>query len=134
MKRYPAVLLLLLLIAAVPCQAQFLKKLEQDLMGGQAQGQQGAVPAQQAQAMLVGNVNLPPGQYLMTNVQSGQAFYVVVQNGQMLLTGQPVAPQTVAPGQGLMQQQPQGGLGGIIDNGIGNFLKNEVAPQQAPGQ
>jgi hypothetical protein len=117
MKRSIALLLLALGFIATPCQAQFFKKLEQDLMGGQNPGQT------QVQAQLVGNVNLPPGQYMMTNVQTGQGFYVVVQNGQMFLSGQQGIPQTIAPGQGAIQQQGTGG-------GFGNFLKNELAPQQ----
>ena len=124
------------ILAASPCQAQFLKQIEQGLLGGQGQGQQqgamfghqpGAMYGQQSGANLVGNVNLPPAQYMMTNVQTGQAFYVVVQNGQMFLTGQPGAGQTMAPG-GMMQGQ-QGGLGGL-----GSFLKNELAPQQGQQQ
>ena len=130
--------------AASPCHGQLFKQLEQGLLGGQGQGQQqgfmpgqqnGGMFGQQAGATLVGNVNLPPAQYMMTNVQTGQAFYVTVQGGQMYLTGQPGAPQAMSPGQ--MMQPPQGGLGGI-----GNFLKNELQgqqgqqqiPQQFPGQ
>lgn len=131
MKRYAAVLLLALVFAAGPCQAQFFKQMEQGLLGNQGQ-QQGMMPGQQVQATVVGNVNLPPGQYMMTNVQTGQAFYVAVQNGQMFLTGQPGAPQMMAPGQGMIQQQ--GGVGGLMRGGLGNFLKNELVPQQAPGQ
>lgn len=39
---------------------------------------------------LVGNVSLPPAQYMMTNVQTGQAFYVTAQNSQMFLNNQPI--------------------------------------------
>jgi len=117
MKRSIALSLVALIFIGIPCQAQIFKKLEQDLMGGQSQGQT------QVQAQLIGNVNLPPGQYMMTNVQTGQGFYVVVQNGQMFLSGQQATPQgMMPPGQGGMQQ----GAGG----GFGNFLKNEFTPQQ----
>jgi hypothetical protein len=132
MKRYIAVSLVALAFGGVPCSAQLLQKLEQGLMAGQ--GQQGMMPGQQAQATMIGNVNLPPGQYMMTNVQTGQAFYVAIQNGQMFLTGQQVAPQMMAPGQGMMMQQQQGGAGGLMNGGLGNFLKNELAPQRNPGQ
>jgi hypothetical protein len=132
-----------LILAAMPSSAQFLKKLEQELVGGQQQ------TGQPAQPTLLGTVNLPPGQYLMTNVQSGQAFYVLVQGGQMYLSNQAVQqPQQqgflpgVLPGQGLMPgqngqglppgQQQQGGMGGFVERGLGNFLKNEIAPN--PGQ
>jgi hypothetical protein len=116
MKRSVALSLVALIFIGIPCQAQMFKKLEQDLMGGQNQGQT------QVQAQLVGNVNLPPGQYMMTNVQTGQGFYVLVQNGQMFLSGQQGTQQMMAPGQGGMQQ----GAGG----GFGNFLKNEFTQQQ----
>jgi hypothetical protein len=147
-------------LAVSPCQAQLLKQLEQGLMGGQQgqlpgamAGQQGQIPGamfgqqqggmfgqqqgsmfgQQAGATLVGNVNLPPAQYLMTNLQTNQAFYVTVQNGQMYLTGQPGGAQTMMPGQGMMQQQ-QGGMGGLMNGGLGKFLKNELQPQQGQQQ
>lgn len=121
MKRFAAVSLVALVLVAIPCQAQFLKTLEKDLLNGQGQQQQqGNMPGQQGPGSLVGNVNLPPGQYMMTNVQTGQAFYVSVQNGQMFLSSPP--PQMMAPGQGMMQQQQRGGFG--------NFLRNELAPQQ----
>jgi hypothetical protein len=128
MKRFAAASLFALILVAIPCQAQFLKSLEKDLLGGQGQAQQqGAVPGQQGQPSLIGNVNLPPGQYMMTNVQTGQAFYVSVQAGQMFLSGPPASQQMMAPGQGMMQQQqPMQQQRG----GFGNFLRNEVAPQQ----
>jgi hypothetical protein len=129
MKRYvAAVFLVALAFAGTPSSAQLLQKLEQGLMGGQGQGlQQGMMPGQQPQ--MLGNVNLPPGQYMMTNVQTGQAFYVMIQNGQMFLTRQQMAPQMMAPGQGMMQQQ--GGPGGLMNGGggLGNFLKNELEQQ-----
>lgn len=118
-----------------PCQAQFLKTLQDSLLGGQNGQQQGTALGQQPPA-LVGTVNLPPAQYLMTNVQSGQAFYVTVQNGQMFLGGQQVAPQNFQSNQApLLQQQQQtqqgsGGFGGMVKNGLGNFLQNQIAPQQ----
>jgi hypothetical protein len=117
MNRSVALSLVALIFIGIPCQAQILKHLEQDLMGGQNQGQT------QVQAQLVGNVNLPPGQYMMTNVQTGQGFYVVVQNGQMYLSGQQGTQQMMAPGQ-------QGGMQRGTGGGFGNFLKNEFTPQQ----
>ncbi len=155
MKRYAAMALLALVFAAAPVQAQFLKKLEQEFMGAQGQGQQQGIipgqriipgqgmmpgqslmPAQPAQSTVVGNVNLPPGQYMMTNTQTGQAFYVAVQNGQMYMSGTTQqGTQMMAPGQSMMQpQQAPSGMGGMIKGGLGSFLKNELAPQQVPGQ
>jgi len=115
MKRTVALSLVALIFIGIPCQAQILKHLEQDLMGGQGQTQ--------VQAQLVGNVNLPPGQYMMTNVQTGQGFYVTVQNGQMYLSAQQGTQQMMAPGQ-------QGGMQRGTGGGFGNFLKNELTPQQ----
>ena len=122
-----------------PCEAQFLKKLEQSLMQGQGpNGLLGGGPGQMA-----GNTNLPAGQYMMTNMQTGQGFYVTINpQGQMFITspagnqqqmmpganGQGLPPQGVAPA--LMQQQQSGGVGGMMKNGMGNFLRNELAPGQ----
>jgi hypothetical protein len=158
MKRYavlfPVVLasMVSLLLPTIPCQAQLLQKLEQGLMGSQGQGQ-GGMFGQQSQQTLLGNVNLPAAQYMMTNVQTGQAFYVTVQNGQMYMTGQ-AAQQGMMPGQGMMQgqgmipgqgmmsgqgmmngmQQQQGGMGGIMNGGLGGFLKKELSGQQGQQQ
>ncbi len=126
-------------VTMAPCQAQFLKTLQDSLLGGQ-NAQQGT-GFNQPQMSLVGTVNLPPAQYMMTNVQTGQAFYVTVQNGQMFLGNQQVAPQNFMPNQNMAPQQSgqqQGGLGGMVKNGLGSFLQNQMAPQQgqqlAPNQ
>jgi hypothetical protein len=149
MKSHLAVSLALVaaVLAVAPGNAQFLQKLEQGLIGGQGQapgyngsGQQQMPPGyngsgqQQLQPMFVGNVNLPPGQYMMSNVQTGQAFYVSVQGGQMYMSNQADSQQTFSPNQGLLQPQ-QGGVGGLIKSGLGSFLKNQMTPQQqAPVQ
>jgi hypothetical protein len=112
-------------VFVAPCQAQFLKNLQDSLLGGTA-GQQQANGV--AQPQLVGSVNLPPAQYMMTNVQTGQAFYVTVQSGQMYLGGQQAPP--VMPSQTVMPQQQGGGFGGMVKNGLGNFLQNQITPQQ----
>src|SRR5579885_805099 len=104
MKGYAAVI-----FAGIPCQAQFLQKLEQGLLGGQGQTQGIAAPGQPAPASLIGNVNLPPGQYTLTNVQSGQGMVVVGEKGQLYVTGQPLATVMVARGKRIAQRQ--GGLG-----------------------
>ncbi len=119
-------------ISTAPCQAQFLKTLQDSLLGGQ-NAQQGTA-FNQPQLSLVGTVNLPPAQYMMTNVQTGQGFYVTVQNGQMFLGNQQVAPQNFMPNQTVAPQQPvqqqTGGFGGMVKNGLGSFLQNQIAPQQ----
>jgi len=91
-------------VSMAPCQAQFLKTLENSLLGGQ-NAQQGT-GFNQPQLSLVGTVNLPPAQYMMTNVQTGQAFYVTVQNGQMFLGGQQIAPPNLLQNQNMAPQQP----------------------------
>jgi len=130
----------LLAIAAIgsPCQAQFMKQLGQELLGGQGQGQLpgmqngqlgGIGLGQNQNASFVGNVNLPQGQYMMTNLQTNQAFYVTVQSGQMFFSADPNAAQQLVPGaQGLPQQQ--GGIGGMVKNGLGSFLKNQMQQPQ----
>lgn len=140
----------LFVAAATPCQAQFLQDLKDQFLGGG-----GAAAGQyQQQPQIIGNVSLPPGTYMMSNVQTGQAFYVAVQNGQMALVPQPgVAPNTVAPTTGglggalgglLSPQQPQqqlygqpqpqqgNGLGGLVRSGLTNFLQNQMTGGQQP--
>lgn len=130
------ILLSLVIVLAVvtPCQAQFFKKLGQELLQG-ASGQQTG-----AQGQSVGSTSIPPGRYMVTNLQTCQAFYLTVEStGQMfaaspynqqqggmpgsMLSGQ----QTLAPA----QQIPQGGSG----SGMQNFLQNGIAPiQQNPAR
>ncbi|MBK9144484.1 MAG: hypothetical protein IPM23_18495 [Candidatus Melainabacteria bacterium] len=121
MKRNVILLLVVAFFCAMPCRAQFMKQLKDTLVG---QGQQQL----NQQPSLLGNVNLPPGQYMMTNVQTGNAFYVFVQNGQMFLSGGPPAQnqQMMAPAAGTTPQS----TGGMIKEGLGNFLKNQISPQQ----
>ena len=91
-----------------------MKKLTDSLIG-QDQGMMNGQPS------LIGNVNLPPGQYMMTNVQTGHAFYVQVQNGQMFLSAQPAQTQQQYS-QGQNMQQSGKGL-------IKNLIRNQLAPQ-----
>lgn len=143
MKRYAAAIASASLLATAPAHAQLLEKLEQSLLGGQGQGQQQVLgqgqqqnfmPGTSSPSAVIGNVNLPPGQYMLSNVQTGQAFYVVIQNGQMSLTGPPGGQQFAGNQQGYFQQPQQSGVGGMIRSGLGSFLKNQLVPQQAPGQ
>lgn len=122
MKRNVILLLVVTFFCAMPCRAQFMKQLKDSLVG---QGQQ---QQQQQAPTILGNVNLPPGQYMMTNVQTGNAFYVFVQNGQMFLSGPPAQSQQqmMAPAAGTTPQS----TGGMIKEGLGNFLKNQLSPQQ----
>lgn len=151
MKRL-SLLLLAMTFCALPCQAQFLKELGKELLGG-AGAQQ--MPGQQQQAGApAGSTSLPPGQYMMTNMGTGQGYYVMVDaNGQMFASvpqgGQVQAPQAVSGPLGglvpqlggqaqLQQQQPQqqqqqGGFGGFVKGTLNNMIKNQLTPSQGAG-
>lgn len=134
MKRIAAVLTLSLLLAVPSCQAQFLKKLGQDLLNGNNNqnmpGQFGGGTAGQP----AGTTNMPPGQYMMTNMGSGQAFYILVDNNGQMYASVPgnngMAPGMVQPGMGQVQQ---GGMGGLLQQGAG-LLQGGGAQQQGFGQ
>ncbi len=92
----------------------------------------------------VGTSTLPAGQYLMSNLSTGQSLYVVVNpQGQMLgqdpralqvslqptqtmplQTGQPAAPAGIGGigGSG-------GGFGGLLKQGLDTFINRNGAPQ-----
>lgn len=126
MKRYLTVVLILSFLAvALPCQAQFMKKLKNSLLN-QNQQQYG-----QPQMSFVGNVRMPPGQYMMTNMQTKQAFYVTIQSGQMFLSQQTpqLQQQPITPGQSMTQQG-----GGLLKNLLRNQLAPQTQTQQVPYQ
>ncbi len=151
MKRY-AISLLALLFVAAPCNAQFLKKLEQEFSqnqtgGGALGGLSSLLPgANNGGGQVAGTTSLPQGQYTMTNMQTGQAYYVLVnQSGQMFASLAPAgqnpmnAQQYLNPQQlqqqQLMQQQQMGqggGMSNMVKSGLGNFLKQELAPKPQP--
>lgn len=116
--------------ATTPCDAQFLKKLEQTLMQGQ--GMYGG------QGQLAGNTSLPAGQYMVTNMQTGQGFYLTVNpQGQMFVSSPAPGQQQMMPGANGQGLPPQGvtnqsGFGGMMKGSMGNFLKNELAPASQP--
>lgn len=156
MKRFALFLLVSFLLAAPNCEAQMLKKLGQELLngatGGGMPGMNGAGTAGQP----AGQTNLPPGQYMMSNMSTGQGYYILVDNNGQMYASIPNGTQTMAPGMvqqgglmgggtggvgGLLQnftggqntgypQQQQGGVGGLMRGGLGNFLKQELTPQQ----
>lgn len=85
----------------------------------------------------VGTSTLPAGQYLMSNLATGQSLFVVVnQQGQMM--GQdPRAVQVSlnasngAPMQsGMPATTGGGGFGGLLKQGLDTFIQNRTAPQQ----
>ncbi len=145
--RHYAISLLALLFVAAPANAQFLKKLEQEFAQSQtgqgALGGLGSLLPGQGGSQSAGTTSLPAGQYTMTNMQTGQAYYVMVNtSGQMFASVapggggmmQPNAQQYMNPQQlqqqQMLQQQQQGGMGGMMKGGLGNFLKQELAPKQ----
>lgn len=91
---------------------------------------------QQSQMVPSGNSTLPPGQYVLTNLNTGLALYVVIsQQGQLLaqdprllqISAQPLsAPQAQQVVQ--QQQQQPTGFGGLLKQGLGSFLQNQLAP------
>lgn len=132
------ILSLICFAIAVPCQAQGFKNMAQQFLSGQQQ--------QPAQMQVVGSPSgsssFPAGNYMMVNMNSGQAFYVTVVPGGQMFAADPrsvfVSIQTpgqgqLLPGQTLPQQQPQaGGIGGTIKGVLGNYLDNKINPQPAP--
>lgn len=83
-----------------------------------------------------GTTNLPPGQYALTNLNSGQGYIVVVsQNGQifaqdprLLQVSIGTAAQPLSGQPGLLPGNTQGGIGGMIKQGLGSFLQNSLTP------
>lgn len=131
----------------VPCQSQFLKKLGQELLQGQSGSQGGGaqgMPGMTQQGTPAGSTNLPAGQYMMTNMQTGQGFYIMVNgNGQMFATvpnnqqmpantNMMLAPQGAVPQQQVPQQQ-QGGVGGFFKGTLNNMLQNQLSPGAQQG-
>lgn len=130
------------LLCSQPCQAENFFK---DALRSATQGGLGG--QQQVAGSPAGNTNLPPGQYMMTSMYSGQAFYVTVtQQGQMYAADprtvqvfiqpqgqQPLLNQGGFPQQQMMpgQQVPQqtgGGFGSLLKNTLMNGMGGQ--PQQ----
>lgn len=107
-----------------------------------AQAQQGLVPA--------GQSNLTPGQYMLTNMNSGQALYIVIdQSGRLYAQDPRVLQFVVQTGQAGIGQagigqagigqgqtgfpQQQTGLGGLLKQGLQDMVKNKLTPQPGVG-
>lgn len=141
---------LLLLSSNSPCFAEnFLKDMAKNMItgGGQQQQQQGVG------GNAVGQASLPPGQYMMTNLSTGQGFYVFITGqGQIVAQDPRLLQVTVQPlqagGGGFIQpapgglmpqqqgygqpQQPQqgGGLGSMMRGALNNYMQGQGQPQQ----
>lgn len=94
----------------------------------------------------VGTSTLPAGQYLMSNLSTGQSLYVVVNpQGQMLgqdpralqVSLQPTQTMPIQPGQpaapigGVGGVGGGGGFGGLLKQGLDTFIQNR---NSQPGQ
>lgn len=145
MKRLAAMIILSLLVSVPSCQAQFFKKLGQDLLNGATgqnmPGQFGGGTAGQP----AGTTNMAPGQYMMTNMGTGQAFYILVDNNGQMYASIPnnngMQPGMVQPGMG-QAGVGQGGMGGLLQQGAGllqgggqqqGFGQTGMQQQQQPG-
>ncbi len=135
MKRLAVMLVISLAMAVPASHAEFFKKLGQDLLNGATgqnmPGQFGGGTAGQP----AGTTNMAPGQYMMTNMHTGQAFYILVDNNGQMYASVPnngMTPGMVQPGMGQMGMgQTQGGMGGLLQQGAG--LLQGGGMQQQPG-
>ena len=101
-----------------------------------------SLPCSAQQALIpAGNSNLTPGQYVLTNLGTGQALIVVIDQTGRLFAQDPrllqvVVQQGVQPGQpgiGQVQPQQQGGFGGLIKQGLEDLVKTRGQQGFAPG-
>lgn len=103
-----------------------------------------AAQAQPANMVPMGNTNLPTGQYMMTNMNTGQSYYVFVSGtGQLMvqdpralnisvqaLNQAPATPVTPAVGAPANPQNATGGrgFGSILKQGLDTFLQTQTQP------
>ncbi|MBX9939531.1 MAG: hypothetical protein K2Y32_09770 [Candidatus Obscuribacterales bacterium] len=107
-----------------------------------------AAQAQPANMVPMGNTNLPTGQYMMTNMNTGQSYYVFVSGTGQLMVQDPralnisvqalnqaaAAPVTPTAGAPANPQNAAGGrgFGSILKQGLDTFLQTQTQP--AAGQ
>lgn len=96
---------------------------------------------QPAGLLQAGSSSLPPGQYMMTNIGTGQSYYIFINSSGQLLAQDPRALQVnVLPlsqpaavtTQPTAPAQPAG-FGGMLKQGLDSYLQNRLktpAPQQ----
>lgn len=133
MKRHFVIALVSSVALAAPCMGDNFFK---DALRNAAQGALGGGGGQQIAGQAAGNTNLPAGQYMMTNMFSGQGFYVTITPQGQMFAQDPRAVQVILQpaGQPLMNQGIPGGgggggLGGLLNKfggggGGGNFNPN----------
>lgn len=110
--------------------------------------QLGSPDLNSAQKILTGATSLPPGDYSITNMGTGQAFFLQVAPGGQTFAIDPRTVQSyLAPGgQAMPQQDPSlqavdpnapapsltqqaaGKLGGALKNSVTNYLQNRFTP------
>lgn len=87
----------------------------------------------------VGTSTLPAGQYLMSNLATGQSLYVVVNpQGQMLGQDPRALQVSLGPAQGAPIQSTQpaapaaggSGFGGLLKQGLDTFIQNRNSQPQ----
>lgn len=114
----------------------------QSILGGGPTQSPAQGSAQSPNLVNAGSTNLPAGQYMLTNLNSGQALYVVVNaQGQMLAqdpryleinvttpSNAVAMPGGAIPGQ---QQQPGGGFSGLLKQGFESYMQKKLTPTQA---
>ncbi len=125
-------------LSTMPVQAQFLKKLGEGLLQGQGQNQ--GMAGQQGQP--AGSTSLPPGQYMMTNMASGQGYYIMVDGNGQMFASIPQGGQQMQ-NQQLQNQPGAGGFRGALQNLVpgmqqqAGMQQNMTTPggyqQQQPG-
>lgn len=117
MKRHLVVALVASVVLAAPCLADNFFK---DALRSAAQGALGG--GQGAAGQAAGQTNLPAGQYMMTNMYTGQGFYVTITPQGQIFAQDPRAVQVILQPAGqapLMNQgypqQGGGGIGGLLN-------------------
>lgn len=86
----------------------------------------------------VGTSTLPAGQYLMSNLATGQSLYVIVNpQGQMLGQDPRALQVSLGPVQGAAIQSAQpaapvggGGFGGLLKQGLDTLIQNRNSQPQ----
>lgn len=94
-----------------------------------------------------GTTSLPSGQYMMTNINTGQSYYIFINAQGQLMAQDPRAlqfnvqqlniPAASVPGTTnptTTTGPAQGGFGGMLKQGLNSFLQNQMNNSAAPQQ
>lgn len=90
-----------------------------------------------------GTTSLPTGQYMMTNINTGQSYYIFINAQGQLMAQDPRAlqfnvqqlniPAGTVPA-ATTTTPAQGGFGGMLKQGLNSFLQNQMNNGSAPPQ